>query len=188
MDNNFGKKIIQFCDEHDWNYRFIINGKENISYEPKKQLSTLPNGIEIEYTLPIESKIHRAYIATSVGIWKIIPNEDGTFLLLHHNFLKGLTNINHDLVIPHNRQVYHLQHDAKEPFVRISRLLRYIERHDKSREYELQGINKMPCRTQQQRNWKKSAKKRKNKRDANKVIKLIDKLPSFKGTSMNIND
>ncbi len=113
----------------------------------------------------------RTLIATPVGLWQIRISPFDDLLLFHHNYLRGLGAITH----PDAMQHYHRQRDAKV-FAHVTKLLNYILRHDTSKAYELKGIKQMPAHTQKQREWIKHAKARKRRRDANNVIKLIDRL------------
>ena len=128
-------------------------------------------------------KLDRLFVATEVGLWKIVPREeqDG-FILYHHNCLKGLDAIDHPLVKPKGGNFYHKQHDAMKPFKALSGVLEYIERHDNSRMIENTGIEKMPTKTKKQRKWKRDAEKRKRKQSIKNVMDILNS-EEFKRTT-----
>ena len=149
---SFSNEIVAYCEQRGWTYKFISNEKSEST----------------------EESPHRAFVATEYGAWKIVPNKDGTFLLLHHNLLKGLNAIDHPLLIPVRGDFYHKQRDAKSPFKSILKLLHYIDRHETSRGYEIKGVDCMPTHTGRQKAWKRQAKNRKRRADAKRVMKLFE--------------
>ncbi len=158
LNGKYGTKTMSYCTEKGWSYRLFDEKWEDAT---SSRVLLHP---------------HRILIATPVSVWKIVPREDPEgFLLLHHNYLKGLDVLMHPDVFSTTGNFYHRQRDKQE-FTNITSVLDYIERHDKIRKLENQGLDKMPTTTKRQRLWKRHAKNRQNKQAIKRVYSLLNEL------------
>lgn len=151
------KAVIAMCEKRGWKYRFI----------------TLGNGFDM-YDNAFSPDL--VFVSTEQGFWKIMKNRSGEgFKLLHHNYLRGLDVLDEENKWMRHLDYFHKQRDRQE-FSSVPGALWYIERHDKSRKAELEGIHQMPTGTKKQRKWKRHAKNRQRSRELRKVYELIETL------------
>ncbi len=140
-----------------------------------------------QYGYKAVNQSYFTYIATPVGVWRFCPvmADNGSYVLslMHHNFLHDINaldemsdddNIFRRELCRHN---FHFQHDRKE-FANVECLFTYINRHDKSKQHELEDISRMPRNTKNQRKWHRHAENRKRRREIRNVYAIIESLSS----------
>ncbi len=151
------KAVTAICEKKGWKYRFVTLGKGFDMYGN----SFCPDWI---------------LVSTDLGFWKIVKNRSREgFKLLHHNYLKGLGVLDEENKWMRHLEYFHVQRDKQE-FSSVHGALCYIERHDKSRKNELEGVHQMPTHTKNQRKWKRHAQNRQRKREVRRVYDLFDML------------
>ncbi len=128
-----------------------------------------------QHNLDVDLVEDEIIIRTDVGCWKILYKKDRQkFVLLHRNYAKGRVPLE-DV----NKAPFHYQKDFRScgsiiPFVK------YIKAHD---EYKANPVasRDMPQRTERQKSYYRSAKRRENKRAAQRLDALFRMIECKEG-------
>ena len=118
--------------------------------------------------MDIDLRDNKIYVRTDVGCWKLIYIfKDQRFILMHKNHVEGRLSMDE---VEHGG--YHRQGDM--PYSgSIMKYLNYIKKHDEFKRKMPDDIKQMPTDTKKQKAYYKTAKRREDRRAANRLESLF---------------
>lgn len=128
------------------------------------------------FPMDVDLIVNTLYVRTDAGCWKIIYKiRDQRFILLHRNYANGRISLEEADKAP-----FHRQRDMAESGS-IMKYIKYIRAHDAFRQKNISDYRQMPRDSKKQERYYQAAKRRAQKRGAQKMDQLFRMIESREG-------